>query len=197
MLSAQPKLACEQIRRIDQRQPQSAGGCPNGNAGPAQPSASRRNAAREFGAGRFMSQCSVQVNSTARPCCTGCTNGTTSSHGSLAAWDRCPIGAHYSGDDASLRIITPPYTMGLIKGGSRSRALWISAFACCSACLACWVRPLISLPCLPAPPTLWTGACTSTSPGTVISRRQRADSQGGIAQWSVPQIVLGSAVGRT
>ena len=69
-----------------------------------------------FGASQFRG--SVQVNSAVRPCCTGCTNGTTSGYKSLAARDWGPMGTHNLGDDALLRFVTPPYTTGLIKGRS-------------------------------------------------------------------------------
>jgi len=57
-------------------------------------SSSRWNIAREFDVRQFMSRCSAQDNSAARPCCAGCTNGTTSGQGSLAARGQGPIGAH-------------------------------------------------------------------------------------------------------
>jgi len=114
------RVACGRNNCIDQRQPQSTVGCPNGHVGPTRPSSNRRNTAREFGARRFMSQCSVQVNSAARPCCAGCANETTSGRRSVVAWAWGPIGVHNSGDDALLQVVTPLYTTGVMKGRSRS-----------------------------------------------------------------------------
>ena len=151
------RVACGRNKHIDQRQPQHTGGCPNQHAGPTRPSDSPRNMAWEFGAGRFMSRCSVQINSAARPCCAGCTNETTSGSRSLAVRSPGPIGAHNLGDDASLRVVTPPYTTGLIKGRSRSRSLSGSLHSPAalpsspaeSACLAC-LRPPTTPPYSPA-----------------------------------------------
>ena len=100
---------------------------------------------REFGAGRFMSPCLEQVNSTAWQCLARCTNEAGSDHGSQAA--QGPIGTHDSGDDASLRGSATPCTAGPIKDGSQS-CPWssssslsglgsISAFACCAASPVC------------------------------------------------------------
>ena len=53
-----------------------------------------------------------------------------------------PIGAHDSGRHPTLhhraykRWIAKPFALSI------SALLWISAFACCSAFLTCWVRPL-------------------------------------------------------
>ena len=108
-----------------------------------------------------MSRCSVQDNSTARSCLAGCTNETTSGHRGRAARSRGPMGVHDSGDNASLWVVSPPYTTGLTKGGSRSRSrshlasLSGFAFVCCSACLTCGR-------CLLTPPYLSAGSAHST-----------------------------------
>ena len=112
--------------------------CPNGHAGLTRPSSSHQN----------MAGSSVEDGSTARPCCARSVNETASGHRSLAGLGRGPIGEYNLDDSASLLVVTPPYTTGLIKGGSRSRPPSLSVTLHSPACSTHFDRPL----CPPASP---------------------------------------------
>jgi len=91
---------------------------------------------------------------------------------------RGPIGARNSGDDTSLRVVTPPDTTGLTKGGSRRRSmsrlasLSTSTLACCILLLSprfaldLYIRVL-------TPPSSTAGSAHSTRITRLLTRPSR------------------------
>jgi len=78
------------------------------------------------------------------------------------------------GYDAMFQVISPPYTMGLIKGGSRRRSLSRLASLLTST-LACWIRPLLPhlgldlYICVLTPPSSCAAGSTDRPPTTLLA----------------------------
>ena len=166
---------------------------------------------REFSAGRFVSRCSERDDFLAQLWLAGCKVRPLPSITAGPCAGQGPMRAPDSGDDTLLRVVTR--TTESIKGRVAGPSEFLSAFL-----LVVPVRSLLLVPARPAllltppsppihllappkvPPSclmrpiLWIDAQLHEVPQ---SRRRRASCQGGIAQWSIPQNILGGAVGQS